>query len=112
MIKSRLFDEMEKRGYKPTEIFELTEFDQWVNDAMREDLLQFGEGFFGLQFWSWRIYEAPFENVKNFQFDMVFRNEDKERVFEVIEKYEKREIDARECVHRISEMAVFHCIWV
>jgi len=112
MIKSKLFEEMKKRGYKPTEIWELTEFDQWVNDITRDDLLQFGKGYFGLEFWTWKVYEAPFQDVKNFQFSMVFRNKDKKKVFEIIEKYKKGEIDARECVYQISDLAVYHCIWV
>jgi hypothetical protein len=61
---------------------------------------------------TWKVYEAPFTDVKNFQFSMVFRNEDKEKVFEIIEKYKRKEIDARECVYQISDLAVYHCIWV
>jgi hypothetical protein len=112
VIKSKLFEEMEKRGYKPSEIWELTEFDEWVNDAARDDLSKFGEGYFGLEFWTWKVYESPFRDVKNFQFSMVFRNKDRKKVFEIIEKYERREIDARECVYQISNLAVYHCIWV
>jgi hypothetical protein len=106
---SKLIEEMKRRGKG---FFDLEEFDEWVNDITREELKQFGEGYFGLEFWTWKVYEAPFTDVKNFQFSMVFRNEDKEKVFEIIEKYKRKEIDARECVHRISNLAVYHCIWV
>ena len=112
MVKSKFFEEMEKRGYKPNEIWELTEFDEWVNDVTRDDLSQFDKGYFGLEFWTWKVYEAPFRDVKNFQFSMVFRNKDRKKVFEIIEKYERGEIDARECVYQISDLAVYHCIWV
>jgi len=106
---SKLIEEMIKRGKG---FFDLEEFDEWVNDATRADLEQFKEGYFGLQFWTWKMYKAPFSEVKNFQFDVVLKEEDKEKILEAIKKYESREIDSREVVDKIFDLAVYVCVWV
>jgi hypothetical protein len=104
-----LFEEMKKRGLN---FDDLTEYDQWVNDATRKELEQFDENYFGLEFWTWKIYPAPFKNVKNFQFDIVLRNKDLRRVLEIIDDYENKRIDVCECVKLIFKLAVYVCFWV
>jgi hypothetical protein len=108
-IKYYLFDEMRKRGVN---FYDLTEYDQWVNDATRKELEQFDKNYFGLEFWTWKIYPAPFKDVKTFQFHVVIRNKHKERVLKIIDDYKNGRIDSCECVKLIFKLAVYSCFWV
>jgi len=105
--------EMIKRRANP---FDLTEFDQWVNEATRKDIKRIvreRKDVFGLKFWDWKILEGEeLENAGNFSVDVILDKKDKRKVLELIEKYEKGEITDREIVDRIFDLAIYDCLWV
>jgi len=96
--------------------FELTEFDQWVNETTRKDIKQIvreRKDIFGLKFWDWKILEGEeLENVGNFSVDVILDKKDKMKVLELIEKYEKGDISPRKTVYRIFDLAIYDCFWV
>jgi len=112
-IESELTKELLKRGLSP---IELTEFDQWVNDATRKDINKIvnkNKNVFGLQFWTWRVLEGEeLIDAKNFSVDVILKEEDRGKVDELINQYESKEIDSVEIVNRIFDMAVYVAIWV
>ena len=108
--------------HRVTNPFELTEFDQWVNDATRKDinsLVERGE-VFGLKFWSWKIVEGEqLKDAKNFEIDLVFRKKDMDRVKQIIEDYEssKKENGAtydlqRSVIDKLFDLAIYTAMWV
>ena len=111
---SELARSMSERGVSP---FDLTEFDQWVNDATRTDIENVGRKHdfkvFGLKFWSWTKKRGrELLDVKNFEVDLIFRDEDETKVDEIIRKYERGEIDAKKAVDELFDLAVMDCMWV
>jgi len=113
---SKLAEEMEKRGI--SDPFDLTEFDQWVNDATREDIkaaVKKENGrVFGLKMWTWEIVpaESLLKGVCNFGVDLVFRESDREKVMKIIEEGEKNLMEARTIIDRLFDLAVMSCLWV
>jgi len=67
-------------------IFGLSEFDTWINDETREELKKFESGYYGLSFWDWREYTAPFGEVKNSQFNIVYTERERGKVMELVRK--------------------------
>jgi hypothetical protein len=103
--------EMDKRGI--VNPIDLEETDTWVNSATRRDirkiLKKYNNKVFGLKFWSWEVVEGEkLKNVGTFEIDLIFRNEDKEKVFEKI----KNEKDAYKLVLALFDMALYSCSWV
>jgi len=97
--------------------FELTEFDSWVNEATRKDINsiidKYGDGVFGLKFWKWTILKRKnLCDVCNFGVDLIFKEEQLEEVKSIISKYENREIDNREIVDKLFDMALYIAVWV
>jgi len=112
---SELAKEMLERGV--TNPLDLTEFDQWVNDATRRDIENIARKYnfrvFGLKFWSWRKKrDRELLDTKNFEVDLVFRDEDEPKVDALIEKYERREIDEMKVIEELFDLAVMDCMWV
>jgi len=96
-------------------VLDLTEFDQWVNEATRKDINRIisESDVFGLKFWTWDILERhELKNAGNFDVDVILRKEDKEKVLELIGQYKNRKITAKEIVDAIFDMAIYVCTWV
>jgi hypothetical protein len=112
----KLEEEMERRGI--SDPFDLTETDQWVNDATREDIkaaVKREDGHvFGLKMWTWEIVpaESLLKGVCNFGVDLIFRESDREKVMKVIEEGEKNLMRAGILIDRLFALAVMSCLWV
>jgi hypothetical protein len=116
VIFVKIDEELNRRGIVSP--FDLTEFDQWVNDATREDLATLAEqDVFGLKMWEWKFLRGDeLRNAKNFEVDYVIPEDRLERVKAIIESYEMMEGYDRDLAHKtvreISGLAVYSCIWV
>jgi hypothetical protein len=112
----KLEEEMKRRGVSNP--LDLTEFDQWVNDATREDIKaaveREGGCVFGLKMWTWEIVPAEtlLKGVCNFGVDLIFRERDREKVMGIIEEGEKSLMDARAIVNKLFGLAIMSCLWV
>jgi len=104
--------------------FDLTEFDQWVNDATRKDIetiaAQHGWNVFGLKMWrEWtKIRGKDLQGALNFSVDYIFKNEDEKKVDSIIADYKWKlkngwsiKLDS-EIVEPISKLAIVCCWWV
>jgi len=104
--------------------FDLTEFDQWVNDATRKDIetiaAQHGWNVFGLKMWrEWtKIRGKDLQGALNFSVDYIFKNEDEKKVDQIIVNYKwkvkknwSQKLDS-ETVDKISKLAIHVCCWV
>ena len=115
---SELAREMQARGI--TNPWMLTEFDQWVNDATRRDIentvAKEDEQVFGLKIWTWEI--SPSEKLKgvcNFGVDLISRNQDKDKVFKIIDEEAKKPFSmaaTKKLVDELFEIAILSCTWV
>ena len=114
-----LWKQMKAHG--KTDPWELTEFDQWVNDATRKDienLLGENSNVFGLKFWSWvRIPPEKLKGICNFGVDLIFREEDKEQVEELINDYQQNKHGwnvkkAKALTEKLFDLAILDCTWV
>jgi len=116
---SELAKQMKEHGISNP--WNLTEFDQWVNDATRKDIndaVERNNGqVFGLKIWSWKEIEA--ENLKdicNFDVDLIFKNKHRTKVRKWIEAYKKRKawsIKAdKQLVDKLFDRAILYCTWV
>jgi hypothetical protein len=96
--------------------FDLTEFDQWVNDATRKDINEIAKNqeVFGLHVWDFKILERKelLGKIYNFGVDHIFENKDRERVLSAIEQYKSKKISAQEFLDLIFPIAVYSCMWV
>jgi hypothetical protein len=111
---------MSRRGIRSPS--DLTEYDQWANDAERRTidslLRQYKGQIFGLHLWDMRTLSAEeLKNVKNFEVDYAFLNKDKPKVLQLIEEYRKRgdEWDShqtRQFLDRLSKMSIHAFYWV
>ncbi|MCW4008516.1 MAG: hypothetical protein NWF09_07520 [Candidatus Bathyarchaeota archaeon] len=98
-------------------IFELTEFDQWVNDATRacinKILDKYKNEVFGIEFWSWHILcGEQLRDANNFSVDVIFKNCDFDKVKNAIINYEKKKINNAKVIDTLFNDAVFVCTWV
>lgn len=118
--------EMEAHG-KTVE--ELTESDQWVNDATRKDICAVAEkhGYevFALKMWGWtkirgrELTTVP--PVYNFSVDYLFKNSDEAEVDEITAEYDayakgrvwsrKMRKLAWKTINRLNMLALMNCIW-
>lgn len=107
-----------------TNPWQLTEFDQWVNDATRKDIetiaAQHDWKVFGLKMWrEWtKIRGKDLEEALNFSVDYIIKNEDEAKVDALIQEYKKAaekrwstKLD-HEAVGKISKLAIITCWWV
>jgi len=104
-----------------TNPWDLTEFDQWINDATRKDINTIAEQHnyevFGLELWGrWnKIRGKALLDARNFSVDLIFKNQDEAKVDELIRKYEKRGWSmetAKILVDELYELALMSCTWV
>jgi len=109
------------RAHGITNPWDLTEFDQWVNDATRTDIETIAKKHnykvFGLKLWrEWKkIRGKDLVGARNFSVDLIFKNEDEAKVDEFISKYRKRKWtmkSAKEIVDQLVELALMLCTWV
>jgi hypothetical protein len=116
--KSELEKEMERHGVRNPWL--LTEFDQWVNDAMRKDIENIvereGGEVFGLKLWTWEILSADkLKEVCNFGVDLIFRVKDKDKVLKIIDEEAKKPFsmdNTRKTVDKLFSLAILSCTWV
>jgi len=118
-MKVRIIEEMRKRGVTP---IDLTEFDQWVNDAIREDincLVKEEKEVFGLKVWTYEIIPAEkLINCSNFAVDCIFRNEDKDKILKIIAEYREKEKEGfdikavEKFLDDIFQHVIYACYWV
>jgi len=114
-----------------TDPFDLTEFDQWVNDATRKDIettaRQNNFEVFGLHMWKpWTKIRGKdlttVPPVYNFSVGLIFKNSDEPKVDEIIKNYEQKvagkEWDkemsnlATKTVNSLHKLAIETCLWV
>jgi len=109
-----------------TNPWDLTEFDQWVNDATRKDIESTAEKrnyeVFGLELWrEWRkIRGRDLVDALNFSVDLIFKNEDEAKVDKLISEYEetqsmetsKRLVTSKKLVDQLFQLAIMACTWV
>lgn len=104
--------ELVNRNMNP---FDLTEMDQWVNDATRKDLRNLARTgkIFGLKMWTWEIIDArDLMYAANFSVDLIFKKVDKKRILRIIDQYKNRTLDEMDVINKLSEIAIYHCLWV
>jgi len=115
---SELAREMKERGI--TSPWDLTEFDQWVNDATRKDIENMvekeGGEVFGLKVWTWEMLPAEKLNgICNFGIDLVFRNRDRAKVLKIIDEESKKPFSmatTKKLVEELFKLAILNCTWV
>jgi len=107
-----------------TDPWDLTEFDQWVNDATRTDIVATAEKYnyevFGLELWGeWKkIRGRDLVGALNFSVDLIFKNEDEVKLDKLINDYKQQtekewsmEAD-KKLVDQLFELALMSCTWV
>jgi len=104
-----LFKELEKQGFDFTD---LKDFNVWVNETIIKELKTFGKGYFGLDLSSWKEYLSPFKDVYTYQFDMVFKNKNKNKVYQIIAKYNQGKISLAKCGKILEKLSVYKCLWM
>jgi len=111
-----LTNAMKERGIRSP--WDLREDDQWVNDATRQDIeaieaLAKQGPLFGLKFWTWEKFRGDqLKDVKNFELDLLFKVEDEPKVDEAIRLHAANPSLCRTIVDRLSDLAVYSCLWV
>jgi len=107
-----------------TNPWDLTEFDQWVNDATRKDIetvaKQHNYQVFGLKLWrEWeKTRGKALVGCLNFSVDLIFKNEDEPKIDELINSYQKQveaewstKVD-KKIVDDLFSLALMSCTWV
>ncbi len=126
---SELAKQMKDHGI--TDPWNLTEFDQWVNDATRKDIettvKENNFEVFGLHIWKpWtKIRGKDLTTVPptyNFSVDIIFKNSDEPKVDEIIKNYEdaaagkewNKELQKLtwKTVNALHKLAIESCLWV
>jgi len=112
---SELAKEMLKRGIASP--FDLTEEDKWVNNATRKDVenvaREHNSKVFGLKFWSWKKKRGKeLLDVKNFEVDLIFKDEDEAKVDKIISEYENGKKDTVKTINELFDLAILDCFWV
>jgi hypothetical protein len=126
MSESELGRQMKEHGI--TDPFDLTEFDQWVNDATRKDIRTVAEKHnyevFGIHFWgTWtKTRGKDLLDANNFSVDLLFKNADEAQVDEIIQRYEKKAVGHEwdkflrrltyKTVEDLHKLALAACWWV
>jgi hypothetical protein len=107
---------VEKTNKYKVSIFDITEFDQWVNESTKEDLKVLYEltngDIFAVDYDLKEIIEDKniILNAKTFSIRAVYLNKDKEKVKELLKKRDK--MDFRNFVDKILDISVYCCLWV
>jgi len=112
---SHWFDALKEHGIRSP--FDLTEFDQWSNDAQREDinalLKERGEdGVFGLKVngkLEW-IPGSKLRDVLNFGVDYIFAEDDYHDVELAVHKF--KDTDYNRFLSELSNFSIYDCLWV
>ena len=97
--------------------FDLTEEDQWVNDATRKDIknvvIKHNFKVFGLKFWTWNKKRGrELLDVRNFEVDLIFKDENEPKVDGIIQEYKRQEIDEMKVIDELFDLAIMICTWV
>jgi len=106
----------------------LTEFDQWVNDATRVDIENIVKGHnaevFGIHTWKpWKKTKGKnLIGTCNFSVDYIFKNTDEQAVDKIIAKYEEKAKGKEwnkelsklswKTVTALNNLALDSCLWV
>lgn len=120
-MKSAFVREMKRRGIKNP--FELTEFDQWVNDATREDINILAEKhlIFGLKLWDFVIIDRnDLKDICNFGVSFIFRSKDRSKILNIIKSYKNHKkrfsgfnmMKTQQAVENLIKLAIYSCVWV
>jgi hypothetical protein len=115
-----LAKEMEARHI--TDPWELTEYDQWVNDAPRkdiEDIVKQNPNVFGMKIWNWtKIRGQALVGAFNFSVDYIFKDTDEPKVDKIIKQYNKdshgqwnREATLK-AIDALGHLSLLRCTWV
>jgi len=97
--------------------FDLTEFDQWVNDATRKDVKEIAAScrVFGLKIWDYEIIEGEALRsgpVYNFSVDLLFFEDKRKLVKALMDRYKRGEMDDMKFIHQLFDEALYVCMWV
>jgi len=98
-------------------IFDISEHDQWINDAQREDINELldkrGEKkVFGLKLNPLEVIPgSKLRNICNFGVDYVFSNEDGEPIRVGLAMYENKE-NYGKLLDALEKLALESCMWV
>jgi len=122
---SELAKQMQAHGIKEPE--NLTEFDQWVNDATRADIQKLvkehNAQVFGLSVWTWKKTRGiALNEANNFSVDYIFKNSDEPAVDKITTEHDEtakgKEWDkemqklAWKTVENLYKLALDSCLWV
>jgi hypothetical protein len=100
--------------------WDLTEFDQWVNDATRKDINSIAEQqnyeVFGLEMWTWKkIRGKALVDTLNFSVDLIFKNQDEPKVDTFIQRHKRRKWTMKKdkwLIDELFKIALMTCTWV
>ena len=101
--------------------FDLTEFDQWVNDATRTDINTLTEEHnyevFGLTLWGeWKKTRGKaLVSTLNFSVDLIFKKQDEQKVDALIQGYKKQKWSMKtdkQLIDQLFKIALMSCSWV
>jgi hypothetical protein len=103
-----------------TNPWDLTEFDQWVNDAIRTDINTVAEQHnyevFGLEMWKWKkIRGRDLIHTLNFSVDLIFKNQDEPKVDSLIQRHKRRKWSMKadkRLIDKLFAIALISCTWV
>jgi len=110
-----LIKEMKRRGIRDP--FDLTETDQWVNDATRVDIKAVYEKesghVFGFDLWTGvKIRGDELLNCPNFGCAVIVREENEAKVDESYAAYKKGELTADKYIDTVFDLAAMSATWV
>ena len=110
-----LIKEMKRRGIRDP--FDLTETDQWVNDATREDIRAVyeteGGRVFGFDLWTGvKIRGDKLLNCPNFGCAVIIRDENEAKVNESYATYKKGELTSNKYIDSVFDFAAMSATWV
>lgn len=116
-MEYKIDEELKKHGIKS--IFDLTEFDQWVNKATREDINSIIEKqkVFGLKLWEYEIIEREqLDNICNFGVNYIFKIMDRNKILKLVNDYKRKKDfkvqNTMKFVNILSKLSIYYCHWV
>ncbi|HEW93659.1 MAG TPA: hypothetical protein ENF47_03025 [Thermoprotei archaeon] len=97
-------------------IWEIDEFDKWVNDATIKDIRDIVKKYnvFGLRIWEYKIInrdELP-KYAHPFGVDLIFLEKNKDEVLKIIEMHKRGEIDDMTYLSKLYTISFYSCTWV
>jgi len=114
MKHTTIAKEMIKNNIKS--IMDIDEHNAWINDATMKDIdeiCKYNKDVFGLKFWDFKIIDHDrLKYPKVFSVDLIFCTDDKQIVFDYIDRYEKYEISSKELVDKLFSLAIYIPVFV